>query len=133
LSWIFFIHNSDFILYTLFSDSCSETEENTAKPLKPTRARRQTFTIKRNCKGETQLHQACISGNAILARRLIDQGHPVAIRDHAGWLPLHEASIHGHKEIAEMLLDRDRTMLNDKGGTSCDGITPLYDACSNGE
>lgn len=24
------------------------------------------------------------------------------------------------------------TTINDKGGTSCDGITPLYDACSNG-
>ncbi|XP_058462858.1 tonsoku-like protein [Malaya genurostris] len=96
-----------------------------------TRKRGTSFQVRRNNKGETQLHQACISGNKVLAQKLLDQGHPVNIRDHAGWLPLHEACIHGHKEIVEMLLDRG-AHINDKGGTSCDGITPLYDACSNG-
>ncbi|XP_049544480.1 tonsoku-like protein [Anopheles darlingi] len=96
-----------------------------------TRKRGTTFAVRRNNKGETQLHQAAISGNKALAERLIIQGHPVNVRDHAGWLPLHEACIHGHTEIVELLLDRG-AHLNDKGGTSCDGITPLYDACSNG-
>uniref|UniRef100_A0AAG5D8D5 Tonsoku-like protein n=1 Tax=Anopheles atroparvus TaxID=41427 RepID=A0AAG5D8D5_ANOAO len=96
-----------------------------------TRKRGMTFAVRRNNKGETQLHQAAIAGNAVLVERLIEQGHPVNVRDHAGWLPLHEACIHGHPEIVSTLLDRG-AHLNDKGGTSCDGITPLYDACCNG-
>ncbi|XP_055609641.1 tonsoku-like protein [Uranotaenia lowii] len=115
------------------SDSDGDTPRAGDKSLevRSTRKRGTTFQVKRNNKGETQLHQACINGNAMLVQKLLEQGHPVNIRDHAGWLPLHEACIHGHKEIVEMLLDRG-AHINDKGGTSCDGITPLYDACSNG-
>lgn len=93
--------------------------------------RRGCFKVTKNEKGETQLHRACITGNTNQARRLIDQGHPVNLRDHAGWLPLHEAANHGFKEIVELLLDNG-ALINDKGGTSSDGITPLYDACVNG-
>lgn len=97
------------------------------------RKRGSSLTIKRNNKGETQLHQACISGNLELAKRLIDQGHVVNIRDHAGWIPLHEACNHGFKAIVELLLAKGASAaINDRGGTSCDGITPLYDACCNG-
>ncbi|XP_055842219.1 tonsoku-like protein [Episyrphus balteatus] len=97
------------------------------------RKRGTCLTIKRNNKGETQLHQACIAGNLELVRRLIDQGHVINVRDHAGWLPLHEACNHGFRDIVELLLDKGATTaINDKGGTSCDGITPLYDACANG-
>ncbi|XP_062553692.1 tonsoku-like protein [Armigeres subalbatus] len=96
-----------------------------------TRRRGLSFQIKRNNKGETQLHQACINGNKLLVQKLLEQGHPVNLRDHAGWLPLHEACNKGEKDIVEMLLDKG-AHINDKGGTSCDGITPLYDACSNG-
>lgn len=102
----------------------------------PGRARtlrkRNTMAVKRNEKGESQLHRACISGNASIVRRLIDQGHPVNVRDNAGWLPLHEAANHGFKDIVELLLDNGAT-INDKGGTSCDGFTPLHDACGNGQ
>jgi len=46
---------------------------------------------------------------------------------------LHEASNHGFRDIVELLLDKGAaSAINDKGGTSCDGITPLFDACSNG-
>lgn len=93
--------------------------------------RGQSFAIKRNEKGETQLHQACISGNMQQVVRLIDQGHPVNIRDHAGWTPLHEASNHGHHDVVRVLLERGAA-INDKGGKSCDGITALHDACVNG-
>lgn len=90
-------------------------------------------TFKKNAKGESKLHEASITGNYQLAKLLIDQGHPINVRDNAGWLPLHEAAIHGHRDIAELLLDNGgKAMINDKGGSSCDGITPLYDACSNG-
>lgn len=99
-----------------------------------TRKKRTTgITVKKNAKGETRLHEACINGNYQLAKMLIDQGHTINVRDNAGWLPLHEASIHGHRDIMELLLDNGgQSAINDKGGASCDGITPLYDACSNG-
>lgn len=114
------------------SDASDLDESDKPRPQRTTRGNR-TLTIKRNNKGETQLHQACIAGNLELARRLIEQGHTVNVRDHAGWLPLHEASNHGYRDIVELLLDKGATVaINDKGGTSCDGITPLYDACANG-
>uniref|UniRef100_A0A1B0CB68 Tonsoku-like protein n=1 Tax=Lutzomyia longipalpis TaxID=7200 RepID=A0A1B0CB68_LUTLO len=118
------------------SDSGSEEEAAipaaAAEQKRPVRRKRTPNVVKRNNKGETQLHQACISGNATLTRRLLDQGHPVNIRDNAGWLPLHEACIHGHRDIVEMLLEKSTATINDRGGTSCDGITPMHDACSNG-
>uniref|UniRef100_A0A182K632 Tonsoku-like protein n=1 Tax=Anopheles christyi TaxID=43041 RepID=A0A182K632_9DIPT len=95
------------------------------------RKRGKRFTVRRNKKGETQLHQAAITGNKALAEQLLQLGHPVNERDYAGWLPLHEACIHGRSEIVSLLLDRG-AHLNDKGGTSCEGITPLHDACRNG-
>uniref|UniRef100_A0A1Q3EVK9 Tonsoku-like protein n=1 Tax=Culex tarsalis TaxID=7177 RepID=A0A1Q3EVK9_CULTA len=115
----------------------SDSDDGRSKALdkslegKNTRKRGTAFKIRKNNKGESQLHQACIGGNFLLAQKLLDQGHPVNVRDNAGWLPLHEACIHGHKDIVDLLLDRG-AYINDKGGTSCDGITPLYDACSNG-
>lgn len=114
------------------SDASDLDETDKPRPQRMTRGSR-TLTIKRNNKGETQLHQACISGNLELARRLIEQGHTVNVRDHAGWLPLHEACNHGYRDVVELLLNKGATVaINDKGGTSCDGITPLYDACANG-
>ncbi|XP_016999928.2 tonsoku-like protein [Drosophila takahashii] len=125
--------DDDFDLATLTDSDASDLDESEKlRPQRTTRGSR-SLVIKKNNKGETQLHQACISGNLELVRRLIDQGHTVNVRDHAGWLPLHEASNHGFREIVELLLDKGAaSAINDKGGTSCDGITPLFDACSNG-
>ncbi|XP_053685200.1 tonsoku-like protein [Sabethes cyaneus] len=115
----------------------SNSENESEKPgegqsdTRATRKRGTSFKVRRNGKGETQLHQACINGNTVLVQKLLDQGHPVNVRDNAGWLPLHEACIYGHKDIVDMLVDRG-AHINDKGGVKCDGITPLYDACSNG-
>lgn len=120
------------------SDSGSEDEENAPKSSETvdtnqprTLRKRGCYAIKKNEKGESQLHRACISGNAAMVRRLIEQGHPINVRDNAGWLPLHEAANHGFTEIVELLLDNGAN-INDKGGTGCDGFTPLHDACGNG-
>lgn len=95
--------------------------------------RKKSLAIKKNAKGETRLHEACINGNYQLVKMLIEQGHAINVRDNAGWLPLHEASNHGHRDVVELLLDNGaQSMINDKGGTNCDGISPLYDAASNG-
>jgi NF-kappa-B inhibitor-like protein 2 len=111
----------------------SDNENNRSMKVATTRKRRPAMTVKKNAKGETRLHEACISGNYQIAKMLIEQGHQINVRDNAGWLPLHEAAIHGFRDVVELLLDNGaQSAINDKGGTSCDGITPLYDAASNG-
>lgn len=122
------------------SDSGDETVDEKRPDIKTSTAavvegrslrKRRCFSVKKNDKGESQLHRACISGNLTQARRLIEQGHPINVRDHAGWLPLHEAANHGFTEIVELLLENG-ALINDKGGSKCDGFTPLHDACGNG-
>ncbi|XP_050669315.1 tonsoku-like protein [Leptidea sinapis] len=113
------------------TDLSDTNEEDTTKTKRETRRRGKGYTIKKNMKGETQLHVACISGNKLLVERLIAQGHPVNVSDNAGWLPIHEACINGHIEVVDILINHGAN-INDRGGANCDGITPLYDAASNG-
>ncbi|XP_049874535.1 tonsoku-like protein [Pectinophora gossypiella] len=124
-------HIGDDICLDDLTDLSDTNEEEVTETKRETRKRGKGFAIKKNMKGETQLHVACISGNKLLVERLIAKGHPVNIRDNAGWLPLHEACIHGHVEVANILINNGANV-NDRGGVNCDGITPLYDAASNG-
>uniref|UniRef100_A0A8C4WWZ9 Tonsoku-like protein n=1 Tax=Eptatretus burgeri TaxID=7764 RepID=A0A8C4WWZ9_EPTBU len=86
---------------------------------------------RRNEKGETVLHRACIEGNEHLVSMLLEQGHPPNPRDYCGWTPIHEACNHGHLEIVRVLLDCG-ACVNDPGGPLCEGVTPLHDAISAG-
>uniref|UniRef100_A0A3Q2PHV3 Tonsoku-like protein n=1 Tax=Fundulus heteroclitus TaxID=8078 RepID=A0A3Q2PHV3_FUNHE len=86
---------------------------------------------KRNEKGETSLHRACIDGNLKQVLYLVEQGHPVNPRDYCGWTPLHEASNHGHYDVVAVLLERGAN-INDPGGPLCEGVTPLHDALACG-
>ncbi|XP_036928590.1 tonsoku-like protein [Acanthopagrus latus] len=86
---------------------------------------------KRNEKGETSLHRACIDGNLRQVQYLVEQGHPVNPRDYCGWTPLHEASNHGHYDVVALLLERGAN-INDPGGPLCEGVTPLHDALACG-
>ncbi|XP_056152247.1 tonsoku-like protein [Lampris incognitus] len=86
---------------------------------------------KRNEKGETSLHRACIDGNLKQVQYLVEQGHPVNPRDYCGWTPLHEACNHGHFDIAAFLLERSAN-INDAGGPLCEGVTPLHDSLACG-
>ncbi|XP_045495806.1 tonsoku-like protein [Colias croceus] len=124
-------HIGDDICLEDLTDLSDTNEEDVTETKRETRRRGKGYTIKKNMKGETQLHVACISGNKLLVERLIAKGHPVNIRDNAGWLPLHEACIHGHTDVADILISNGANV-NDRGGSNCDGITPLYDAASNG-
>lgn len=108
------------------SDLEDEIDENIKRTTK-----RRTGTIKRNAKGETQLHVACINGDIGTVERLLSSGHPTNVRDHCGWSPLHEAANHGYVDIAELLL-RHGANVNDPGGMSCKGVTPLHDAACCG-
>ncbi|XP_059827541.1 tonsoku-like protein isoform X2 [Hypanus sabinus] len=86
---------------------------------------------RRNEKGETVLHRACIEGNLKHVQCLVEKGHPLNPRDYCGWTPLHEACNHGHLEIVQFLLDHQAN-INDAGGPHCEGITPLHDAVISG-
>ncbi|TMS21560.1 Tonsoku-like protein [Larimichthys crocea] len=86
---------------------------------------------KRNEKGETSLHRACIDGNLKQVHYLVEQGHPVNPRDYCGWTPLHEACNHGHYDVVAVLLERGAN-INDPGGPLCEGVTPLHDALACG-
>ncbi|XP_051872039.1 tonsoku-like protein [Pristis pectinata] len=86
---------------------------------------------KRNAKGETPLHRACIRGDTQQAQSLIQQGHPLAERDNAGWTPLHEACNHGWLKIVTLLLDSGAA-INSEEDSLCGGTTVLHDALTNG-
>lgn len=86
---------------------------------------------RRNEKGETPLHTACIRGSLKQVQYLLKMGHGVNVRDHAGWTPLHEAANHGHLEIV-MALTEAGADLSNPGGPKCEGVTPLHDAAQNG-
>jgi len=104
-----------------------ETEESVKRTVGTKRRKRGTSVIKRNEKGETQLHVACINGDVGAVERLLSSGHSTNVRDHYGWSPLHEAANHGYVDIAELLLKHGASV-NDPGGASCQGVTPLHDA-----
>ena len=60
---------------------------------------------KRNHKGETVLHTACIKNNVELLEELLSQPNvEVNIQDAIGWTPLHEACNHGSLRCVELLL-----------------------------
>uniref|UniRef100_A0A674I331 Tonsoku-like protein n=1 Tax=Terrapene triunguis TaxID=2587831 RepID=A0A674I331_9SAUR len=86
---------------------------------------------RRNDRGETPLHRACIDGNLRRVQIFLEQGHPLNPRDYCGWTPLHEACNHGHLEIVRLLLERGAS-IDDPGGPGCEGITPLHDALNCG-
>ncbi|XP_039278880.1 tonsoku-like protein [Nilaparvata lugens] len=120
----------DHICLDTLSDSEADEEEMKLKP-RTARRVRGGFQLRRNEKGETPLHVACINGNLTLVTKLLDQGHPLDVRDNNGWTPLHEAANHGYVEIAQELVERGAA-INDAGGPHCDGVTPLLDAASCG-
>nr|XP_015212659.1 PREDICTED: tonsoku-like protein [Lepisosteus oculatus] len=111
------------------SDSDDEDLEGYDKMV--TGRRKTSRWNRRNEKGETPLHRACIDGNLKQVQYLVEQGHPVNPRDYCGWTPLHEACNHGHLEIVRLLLERGANV-NDPGGPMCEGITPLHDALGCG-
>ncbi|KAM6289451.1 SMC5-SMC6 complex localization factor protein 1 [Aegotheles albertisi] len=85
---------------------------------------------RRNIKGETALHKACISNKVErLIQLLSSPGTDINARDYAGWTPLHEACNHGSTVCVHEILQRcpEVDLLS-----QVDGVTPLHDALSNG-
>ncbi|XP_051498854.1 ankyrin repeat domain-containing protein 31 [Apus apus] len=82
--------------------------------------------IKRNAKGETQLHIAARRGDLSLVKALISSGVCVNQQDYAGWTAIHEASSKGFTEVILELLKAGA----DVNSRSLDGILPIHDAVS---
>jgi NF-kappa-B inhibitor-like protein 2 len=97
--------SNDFDLKLQLSSDPESSDNEQNRPPKTQRKRRPAVTVKKNAKGETRLHEACISRNYQVAKMLIEQGHQINVRDNAGWLPLHEDAIHGFRDTVELLLD----------------------------
>lgn len=98
---------------------------------------------KRNMKGETQLHVACIKNHLDKLKQLLTvPGVNVNAEDNAGWTPLHEAANHGHISCVKELLDFKPKLdpsvkdisnksINLLAAPSECGTTPLHDAVFN--
>ncbi|XP_035423943.1 SMC5-SMC6 complex localization factor protein 1 isoform X2 [Cygnus atratus] len=85
---------------------------------------------RRNVKGETALHEACIRNKVErLIQLLSSPGIDINVKDYAGWTPLHEACNHGSTVCVHEILQRcpEVDLLS-----QVDGVTPLHDALSNG-
>ncbi|XP_042873092.1 BRCA1-associated RING domain protein 1-like [Penaeus japonicus] len=83
---------------------------------------------KRNSKGETPLHVACIKGDAVKVQSLLSEGANPNTKDNAGWTPLHEACSHGFLDIAKTLLQHG-AIVDVPGGNN---EIPLHDAVTQG-
>ncbi|XP_052556538.1 SMC5-SMC6 complex localization factor protein 1 isoform X2 [Tympanuchus pallidicinctus] len=85
---------------------------------------------KRNAKGQTALHGACIRNKVERLIQLLSfPGIDINSKDYAGWTPLHEACNHGSTVCVSEILQRcpEVDLLS-----QVDGVTPLHDALSNG-
>ena len=100
------------------------------------RGKRTKYALKRNEKGETELHRLCQKeGNEDQIKAIIEQGHPVNEKDKFNFTPLHEASNHGFDSYVAILLEHGANP-NARAGVDDNNrdnkLTPLMDACVNG-
>lgn len=84
--------------------------------------------LKRNIKGETCLHKACIKGDLHMVKKILQTGIDINVKDNAGWTPLHEACNRGFIDVVRYLLEKGANV-NAPGGPNKD--TPLHDASMN--
>ncbi|KAK3794511.1 hypothetical protein RRG08_003662 [Elysia crispata] len=82
--------------------------------------KRKLQLTKRNHKGETVLHTACIKNNVELLEEILSQPNvEVNIQDAIGWTPLHEACNHGNLRCVELLLQYVPESSDKQGMITC--------------
>eukprot|EP00057_Strongylocentrotus_purpuratus_P027736 XP_011682210.1 PREDICTED: tankyrase-2 [Strongylocentrotus purpuratus] len=112
----------------------------------PKSSPRKTNVNRKNPKGETPLHVACIKNNIAKVRELLNEPDiDVNARDNADWTPLHEACNHGHtacvKELLKFVPGKRKITGTENGRQTLDllaapsdcGTTPLHDAVNNNQ
>eukprot|EP00118_Oscarella_pearsei_P014651 m.126624 g.126624 ORF g.126624 m.126624 type:complete len:863 (+) comp37914_c0_seq2:53-2641(+) len=94
---------------------------------------------KKNAKGETPLHVACIRGNLKVVREYVELGVNPNSCDNAGWTPLHEVASQGDVQCMKELMKHGTSVKSCSGSRalfllpkSADGTTPLHDAVLSG-
>ncbi|XP_046393764.1 uncharacterized protein LOC124161487 [Ischnura elegans] len=132
--------------YQFDSSECSDEEDPS-----PEKKGRKKKSVKRNAKGETQIHVQARCGNSEkLSQILAKEGKNINLADNAGWTAMHEAVSHEQVECVKVLCrykpDEGRRKLRNqrrksdesskknrlavnlhaKGGEM--GITPLHEA-----
>ncbi|XP_069679993.1 BRCA1-associated RING domain protein 1-like isoform X3 [Periplaneta americana] len=110
----------------------TDTEKSSETTIvRKSRSTRSSNTLKdvnkRNVKGETQLHVACIKGKIQQVKNLLEDGANPNTKDYAGWTPLLESVNHGFIKITELLLAYG-AMVNVPG---CENVTSLHEAVLN--
>lgn len=78
---------------------------------------------------ETALYTAVRKERAAIARKLLERGVDVTIRNHQERVPVHAASINGDAELVGQLLEKDPTLINEQ---DAEKLTPLDAACWQG-
>ncbi len=79
--------------------------------------------------GVTDLHVACESGHAAIAKGIIERGGDVNRPDEQGRTPLMVASAKGKLKVAEILFEHEPAL---EARTTTGGVSALYAAAANG-
>ncbi|CAB4009329.1 SMC5-SMC6 complex localization factor 1-like [Paramuricea clavata] len=88
---------------------------------------------RKNGKGETPLHLACIRNDAMKVDEILKQKDlDVNMTDHAGWTALHEACNRGYVQCVKKILQyHEKTNKVNLLACPDDGVTVLHDAVFN--
>ncbi|KYM76519.1 BRCA1-associated RING domain protein 1 [Atta colombica] len=101
------IHKRD--IWNITTDASNISKDNTISAILPTPKKQGHISMrninKRNPKGETPLHTACLQNNAERVKYLLLLGANPNTKDNAGWTPLQEMVNFGYTEICKLLLN----------------------------
>ncbi|CAG8000110.1 unnamed protein product [Penicillium olsonii] len=77
----------------------------------------------------SSLSWAAKTGSEATARKSIQEGGDVSVKDDSGWQPLSRAALHGHEAVVKVLLETGKVNIDSK---DAEGRTALFWAAANG-